>query len=103
MAVDPKCLAPSVDFGKIGEGAVAASICGFSLKIPRIPIPPVSIALPDITALLPKLPIPKLSFALTCDLNNPIDITASIPFGGGRIACVDPTNDPDEQQFAEAA
>lgn len=101
MAVDPKCLAPSVGFGKIGDGNVVASICGFSLKIPKIPIPPFTVQLPPITLLLPKLPIPKFAFALTCDLNNPIDITADIPFGGGRLSCGDPPNDPDE--LAQAA
>lgn len=95
MAVDPKCLDAGVEFGKIGEGKVLASICGFSLKIPDIPIPPVSIRLPSLADLLPKIPIPTLSFALSCDPTKPIDITAGLPFGGGRIPCVLP--DPDEE------
>lgn len=96
MAVDPKCLAPSVEFGKLGESKVVASVCGFGIKIPNIPIPPISIALPDILSLIPKIPFPKFAFALTCDPNNPIDITAGLEFGGGRIPCADPPSDPEE-------
>ena len=92
MAFDPTCLDGAVEFGKLGDGEVVASICGFSLKIPDI-FPPISINLPSLEDLLPKLPFPKLSFALSCDPNNPIDITAGLEFGGGRLPCQLPDQD----------
>lgn len=68
-----------------------ASICGFSLGLPRFSI---SFFLPAI-AFPPKIPLPFISFKLSCDPKNPIDVTAglSLPFGGGRVSNAEP--DPD--------
>lgn len=88
MPLDPKCLdAAGVDFGSGSGGDIKASLCEFSFKFPDIKIPPV-FNLPDIP-FPPPLPIPKLAFSLSCDPNKPIDITAGLAFGGGRIACYD--------------
>lgn len=91
MAVDPKCLQAGVEFGAIGSFDVSAQICNFSRKLPNIPLPPQFI-LPDID-FPPKLPIPKFSFALSCDPNKPIDLSAGIAWGGGRISCTIPGDD----------
>ena len=96
MAIDPACLDAGVDFGSLDGGDVTASLCEFSLKLPNIKIPPV-FNLPPIP-FPPPFPIPKLSFTLSCDLNKPIDISAGLPFGGGKIPCVLP--DPDEEVAA---
>lgn len=102
MAVDPACLDAGVEFGAIGEGEVVASICGFSLALPDIPIPPIKVTLPPIDLLLPKLPFPKLNFVLSCSPDKPIDITAGLEFGGGRVPCVI-SSDDDEEDVGEAA
>lgn len=71
-------------------GPPAASLCGFalptfrfafSLKLPALPIPP---------------PIPFFSFSLSlnCDLSNPLNVSAGLNWGGGRVATFDP--DPDD-------
>lgn len=92
---------PPVNFPQpLGAGAGAsvsldfppsptASICGFSLGIPRFKIGFVlpSIALPFV--------IPYISFKLVCKLPNPVDISAGLnsPFGGGRTFNADPNPD----------
>jgi hypothetical protein len=96
MAFDPACLDAGVDFGSLEGGEIKASLCEFSLKFPNIKIPP-EFTLPEIP-FPPPLPIPKLSFELSCDPNKPIDITAGLKFGGGRIPCVMP--DPDLTEAA---
>lgn len=85
MAIPAACLpGASVEFGKIGDGELKASLCEFSLKLPSFPFPPAfSIKIP----FPPPFPFPKFSFALSCDPSKPIDITAGIEFGGGRQAC----------------
>lgn len=96
MAFDPACLDASVDFGDASGGEIKASLCDFSLKLPNIKIPP-SFKLPPLP-FPPPLPIPKLSFTLSCDLNKPIDISAGLKFGGGKIPCSIP--DPDAEEAA---
>ncbi len=99
MAFDPKCLDASVDFGSFNPDDISltvASVCDFKLRIPNLPIPP-KFKLPPIP-FPPPLPIPKLSFTLSCDLNKPIDISAGLKFGGGKIPCVLPN--PDEEVAA---
>lgn len=82
-----------VEFGKIGEGKTVASICGFDIKIPSFPFPP-KLTISGIP-FPPPFPFPKFGFALSCDPKKPIDITAGLKWGGGRISCVD-----QEQQAA---
>lgn len=85
----------SVTFGSVGEIGLSASICGFEPKLPSIPFPPV-FSLPfEFPPPLPKL---KLAWSLTCDPSKPIDITAGIEWGGGRVGCQD--DDPDQQEAA---
>jgi len=94
MPFDPKCLdnfGVATDFD--GGSFKVASVCDITIKLPKFPLPPVFV-LPPIP-FPPPLPIPKFSFGLSCDLKNPIDITAGISFGGGRIACF--TSNPDDQ------
>lgn len=93
MPTDPACLDVGVEFGKPGEGDIKASLCEFSFTLPSFPIPPVFV-LPPIP-FPPPLPIPKISFSLSCDPNKPIDISAGIAWGGGKIPCVLP--DPDQE------
>lgn len=95
MADKSKCLpGASLDFGDPGS-ATLASVCGFDFTIPTIPFPP-TLSLPF--SFPPPFPIPKFNFALTCDPSNPIDITAGLENGGGRIACID--DDPDLEEAA---
>lgn len=41
----------------------------------------------------PKLPTFSLSLGITCSEDNPLDITADVAWGGGRVGTADP--DPD--------
>ena len=72
--------------------ALNASPCNFTVKIP---FPQFTLALPAIP--FPPLPFPifNLSLSLSCSLDNPIDVSGGIAFGGGRVACFDV--DPDEE------
>ncbi len=88
MAADCKPNA-SVDFGKVGAKTVA-SVCGFELQIPTIPFPP---ALNINFKFPPALPKIKFGYALTCDPKDPIDITAGLGWGGGRLSCSDESPD----------
>ena len=67
-----------------------ASPCEFRIKIP---IPTFSLQIPAIQ--LPSLPIPvfSLSLAISCSLDNPIDLSGGLEWGGGRKPKFDP--DPD--------
>ena len=69
----------------------AASICGFSLGLPRFKF---GFVLPSI-AFPPQIPLPYIAFKLTCSLPNPIDVTTGLkaPFGGGRSYNADPSPD----------
>ena len=86
MAIDPACLpGASLEFGKIGDASLTASICDFSFRLPSIPFPPAfSFNIPLFGIPFPKI---KFSFGLTCDPANPIDITTGLAWGGGRQAC----------------
>lgn len=82
------CVQAGVSFD---DPTISATICTFSLSlvlpkffltIPSIPFPP------------PFFPFPYFKLVLSCDLNKPIDVSAGVKFGGGRIPCFDP--DPDQ-------
>lgn len=81
----------SVSFGAVGSKTVA-SVCGFDFPFPTIPFPP-AFNLPF--TFPPKLPTIKFALKLTCNPRDPIDITAGIAYGGGRISCRDAA--PSEQ------
>ncbi len=38
----------------------------------------------------PKLPSFSLSLGLNCDLSNPLNVTAGVKFGGGRVSTGEP-------------
>jgi hypothetical protein len=71
---------------------LTASPCEFVLKFP---FPTLTIVLP--TFVFPPFPLPifSFSFAISCSLDNPIDVTAGLEWGGSRKALFDP--DPDDQ------
>lgn len=89
-------MANGLPCGASGGGANAdftapelnASLCEFSLKLPSFSF---GFVLPSIP-FPPVLPLPKFGFELSCDPSKPIDISAGLEFGGGRIACfeIDP-------------
>lgn len=60
----------------------AASLCGF--KLPTLPnfLKLLLPAFPKIP--IPPLPIFNISLALNCSLSNPLSVSASVPWGGGR-------------------
>lgn len=69
-----------------------ASPCNFSFKLPSFSF---GFTLPPIP-FPPPLPIPRFRLAISCDLHNPIDVSAGIDFGGGRVAQSDPSPDDDD-------
>jgi hypothetical protein len=94
MANEKSLPGAQVDFGKPGA-SVTAKTCDISFSLPSIPFPP---ALSVPFAFPPAFPIPKLNFSLSCDPTEPIDISAGLANGGGRIACID--DDPDLEEAA---
>ena len=68
---------------KFGAPELNADLCRFQLKLPTFSF---GFVFPNIP-FPPTLPFPKFGFALTCDPRNPIDISAGIDFGGGRLPC----------------
>jgi hypothetical protein len=71
-------------------GTPVVSLCGFTL-------PSFSISVLLQLAIKIKFTFPPpfiLAIGINCDLNNPLVITAGIPFGGGRVGTFDP--DPDD-------
>lgn len=71
---------------------VVADVCGLVIKIPTFSF---GFVLPPIPA-LPELPIPFFGFELSCDPRNPINVTAGLDYGGGRIPNYDPNPDLDD-------
>jgi hypothetical protein len=83
--------AAGVDAG-FSKGPPAAELCGFALpslnfhfgfRLPGLGFPP-------------PLPSPFLALGLSCDANNPIDISGGVKWGGGRVGQADP-RDPEEE------
>lgn len=70
-----------------------ANPCEFQIKIP---LPTFNLVLPAIPFPPSFLPVFNLSFTLSCSLDNPIDVSGELAFGGGRIPCFDP--DPDDEE-----
>lgn len=77
-----------VDFDTASAQTVTGP-CGLSLGIPTftftLGVP--SAALAKAIASLAtgvSLPTPNLAFRLSCDPAKPVDIAASVPYGGGR-------------------
>lgn len=69
-----------------------ADPCNFQFSFPRFGF---GFVLPSISFAIP-FPTIKLSLELSCSLDNPIDVSGGLSFGGGRIPCFDP--DPDDAE-----
>jgi hypothetical protein len=102
FAPPPDAPPPAVQAASSAGAAFAAgptvdSLCGFALpslsNLFKFP------ALPAIPNFPPPLPIPRLSLGLNCSTDNPIDITAGIAYGGGRL----PTSDPNPDLALDSA
>lgn len=65
-----------------GAPSLNANLCKFQLKLPSFKV---GFRLPGIFPI--PIPIPKFGFALSCDPSKPIDVTAGVSFGGGRLPC----------------
>jgi hypothetical protein len=67
-------------------GPAAESLCKFQLPFLRFSfgflIPPINFP--------PPLPIPFLSLGLSCNVNNPLNLSAGLKPGGGRTANLAP-------------
>lgn len=85
--------AVSLDAG-FQPGPAAADLCGF--KFP--PSFKFKFGLNLNIQFPPPIPIPRIGIGISCDLNNPIDVSASLEFGGGRKPLFDP--DPDLEEAA---
>lgn len=82
------------DAGAFAPSPVNAAVCGFALDI----IPRTDFAALALQLLLGKIPrptflaatgsapypLPFFAFKLQCDPSKPIDITKTVPYGGGR-------------------
>lgn len=88
MAAGQPCSPPSAD-ASFNAPSLNASLCEFRLKLPSFTF---GFVLPPIP-FPPTLPFPKFGFELSCDPSNPIDISAGLEFGGGRIACFEVDQD----------
>lgn len=69
----------------------AASLCGFKIPMPSFNF---GLNLPNplkIPAFPPKV---VLAIGINCDASNPLDFSAGLPWGGGRVGTRDP--DPDD-------
>jgi len=84
--------AGAVDAG-FAPGPPAASLCGFILPTLNFRY---AFNLPGLGIQIPP-PIPTIALGLSCDLNNPIDVSVNMPAGGGRKPSVpkDPDTDYD--------
>jgi hypothetical protein len=91
-----------IDLGKILPtqtvgGAVGGTVstpefpdfCGFSLPTASFSF---GFVLPTIS-FPPELPDLRVSLGINCSLSNPVNISAGVPYGGGRVGSFDP--DPD--------
>jgi hypothetical protein len=67
----------------------AVDLCGFKLPFFIFKFP----ALPSLPGFPPALPIPRISLGLNCSTDNPVDVTAGVAYGGGRVAKFDPDQD----------
>lgn len=71
---------------------VQASGCTLSFKLPSFSFG----FLLNLPPFPPPIPIPHLRLALSCDLSNPIDVSAGIDFGGGRTSNAPKSPDDDD-------
>ena len=91
----PSSLAQTKLSASFAASPPVASLCGFAL-------PSFAFAIGFVLPTIFPLPIPvfSISIGLNCSLTNPLDVSAGLSYGGGRVASSDP--DPDAQ-LLEAA
>ena len=68
-----------------------ASPCNFQIGLPRFSF---GFQLPSIS-FPPPIPFPKFAFELSCSLDQPVNVSAGLEYGGGRQPAFDP--DPDNE------
>lgn len=73
---------------------ISAEKCQLKIQLPSISF---KFKLPSLNLPFPP-PLPSFGFKLSCDPSKPIDVSVGLSFGGGRVACMDPSPDeePDE-------
>lgn len=86
---DLPCVAPSAD-ASFNAPSLNASLCNFQLKLPSFSF---GFVLPPLP-FPPNIPFPKFGFALSCNPADPINVSAGIAYGGGKIPCLDADPDP---------
>lgn len=72
---------------------INANPCNFSFKLPTFKF---GFVLPTFKFPPFDIPIPRFRLAISCDLSQPIDVSAGLDFGGGRTPNGDPSPDDDE-------
>lgn len=72
---------------------INASPCNFEFKLPSFTF---GFKLPSFKFPPFEIPIPRFRLAISCDLSNPVDVSAGLEFGGGRAAKSDPSPDDDD-------
>lgn len=94
MGSPPPTNGPSASASLDFPDSPDASVCGFALALPRFKF---GFVLPPF-AFPPAIPLPFSAYKLSCDLNNPVDISAGLklPFGGKRSANNDADPDLDD-------
>jgi hypothetical protein len=72
---------------------ISAEECKFEFKLPNFTF---GLKIPPFPPFPPPIPFPRFRLAISCDLSNPVDVSASIEPGGGRTSNADPSPDDDE-------
>jgi hypothetical protein len=71
-------------------GPPVAQLCGF--KLPSF-VPKFSFSLPGGLSFPPKLPTFPVQIGLNCNASNPLNVSAGLSWGGGRVSSGDPDAD----------
>lgn len=91
----PPPTVPTLGASFATPSATVALPCGLSASIPSWLLKlGISISLPF--AFPPAFPKLNLRFKLTCDPNNPVDVSGGLSWGAGRASNVPP--DPDDHE-----
>lgn len=72
---------------------INASPCEFAFKLPTFTF---GLKLPSFKFPPFEIPIPRFRLAISCDLSKPIDVSAGVEAGGGRVALFDTSPDDDD-------
>jgi hypothetical protein len=79
--------------GGFSTPTASATICGVTLALPKFVLG-FSLGLPF--PFPPKLPSLNLHFKLTCNPNDPVDVSGGLSWGAGRASNAPP--DPDDSE-----